>query len=66
MKYHDAPTTVKIATSTIDGYATIMRAMITATNAAMKIGEHTLAQQFRELKNDASERYDIAILQKLS
>lgn len=54
-------TTVKIATTKIDGYATIMRAMITATNAALKLGNKELAKKFRELKNDASEHYDLAM-----
>lgn len=59
-------TTVKIATTEIDGYATIMRAMITATNAALKLKDQTLAKKFRELKNDASDRYDNAMTRQLA
>lgn len=54
-------TPVRIATDEVNCYATIMRSMISATTAALRLGDHELANKFKALKNNASESYDKAI-----
>lgn len=58
-------TPVKIATDAVNCYATIVRAMITATNAALRLGNNAMASNFQHMKDCANEGYNKALADKM-
>lgn len=56
-------TTVKIATDSVNCYATIVRSMITATTAALRLGDNKMAGIFMKLKDTANNGYNEALLE---
>ncbi len=58
-------TPVKITTDAVNCYATIVRAMITATNAALRLGNNQMAKKFQQLKDGANNGYNKALADKL-
>lgn len=52
---------VRLTTDEINCYATIMRAMVTATTAALRLGDDKLAKEFSQYKDSANARYNLAI-----
>ncbi len=49
---------VRISTDSLNCYATIQRAMITATTACLRLGDHEHAEELRRFKNWSAEQYD--------
>lgn len=52
------PTPVKITTDKINCYATIMRSMISASTAAIRLGDKGLAEMFQSFKDKANNEYN--------
>lgn len=49
---------VKITTDALNCYATLQRAMITATTACLRLNDKKSAEICKKMKNYASEKYD--------
>lgn len=49
---------VRISTDAINCYATIQRAMITATTACLRLGDTEHAEEFCRFKDWSSEQYN--------
>lgn len=51
---------VKTSIEELNCWGTIERSMLSATNAALRIGDKKLAETLRKLKNEAANKYNIA------